>query len=118
LIVVPGAFNWTTGPAHWETLIRSRAIDNQVYMAAVSPARHENASYLAYGHSMIVDPWGEVLAEAGASEGIIYAELKLDRIKEIRDQLPVLKNRRLDIYDVVFKKCKSRIKKIEATQKK
>jgi predicted amidohydrolase len=55
LIVVPGAFNLTTGPVHWEPLIRVRAIDNQVYMAAVSPARDETSSYVAYGHSMLVE---------------------------------------------------------------
>lgn len=98
LMMVPGAFNMTTGPAHWEPLIRSRAIENQFYLAAASPARDEDASYVAYGHSMIVDPWGEVLAQAGAGEEIIYAYLESSRIKEVRDQLPLLKNRRTDLY--------------------
>lgn len=105
LLVIPGAFNMTTGPAHWETLIRSRAIDNQVYVAAASPARDEKASYVAYGHSMIVDPWGKVLAQAGVGEEIIYATIKSSLIKEIRNQLPLLKNRRDDLYDLkkIFK---------------
>jgi len=104
LMVVPGAFNMTTGPAHWKTLIRSRAIDNQFFLAAASPARDESASYVAYGHSMIVNPWGDVVAEAGPGEEIIYADIPLNSIKKIRSQLPVLKNRRLDIYDLCKKK--------------
>lgn len=57
LLVYPGAFNMTTGPAHWEALQRGRAIDNQVYVATVSPARDDSASYVAWGHSTIVSPW-------------------------------------------------------------
>jgi len=101
LILVPGAFNMTTGPAHWEVLMKVRAIDNQVYLAAASPARNHELSYIAYGHSMIVDPWGDVLSQAGASEEIIYAEIDSSRIKEVRNQLPLLENRRKDIYKVI-----------------
>ena len=103
LMVIPGAFNMTTGPAHWDPINRARAIDNQVYLAAVSPARNKNASYEAYGHSMIIDPWGEVLAQAGFSEEIIYAEIEISHLKEIRNQIPLLRNRRSDIYDVIEK---------------
>jgi predicted amidohydrolase len=100
LILVPGAFNMTTGPAHWETLMRVRAVDNQVYLAAASPARNHELSYIAYGHSMVVDPWGEVLSQVGASEEIIYAEMNSSRIIDVRNQLPLLENRRKDIYRV------------------
>ncbi len=103
LIVIPGAFNMTTGPAHWETLIRARAVDNQLYMAAASPAKNEELSYVAYGNSMVVDPWGKILARAGEEEEIIYADIDLSRIKEVREELPVLKNRREDIYSTVEK---------------
>ncbi|MGB9980508.1 carbon-nitrogen hydrolase family protein [Methanobacterium sp.] len=103
LIVIPGAFNMTTGPAHWETLIRGRAIDNQLYVAAASPARNEELSYVAYGNSMVVNPWGEVLAKAGAEEEIAYANIKLSRIKEVREELPVLNGRRRDIYSLIKK---------------
>ena len=57
LLVYPGAFNMTTGPAHWELLARARAVDNQCYVATVSPARDVSASYVAWGHSLVVNPW-------------------------------------------------------------
>ena len=103
LIVVPGAFNMKTGPAHWEVLIRSRAVDNQVFLVAASPARNEKSSYVAYGNSMIVNPWGDVLARAGVQEEIIYADLKLSDVEKIRSELPLLKNRRNDLYTVIKK---------------
>ena len=99
MIVVPGAFNMTTGPAHWEVTMRARAIDNQCYLVAASPARNDDLSYVAYGHSMIVDPWGRILANAGYSEEIIYADIKDSVISQVRRDLPLLKNRRTDIYD-------------------
>ena len=103
LIVIPGAFNMTTGPAHWETLIRARAMDNQLYLAAASPARNEKLSYVAYGNSMVADPWGKVLARAGDKEEIIYADINLSKVKEVRAELPLLKNRREDIYSLLEK---------------
>ncbi|KAA0184626.1 hypothetical protein HAZT_HAZT009038 [Hyalella azteca] len=75
LLLYPGAFNMTTGPAHWELLQRARAVDNQVYVASISPARDVNADYIAYGHSLCVDPWGCLVAEADEDETIVYAEL-------------------------------------------
>ncbi len=68
VLFVPAAFNMTTGPAHWELLFRQRAVDNQCFTVGVSPARDERASYVAYGNSMAVDPWGTVLCRAGAEE--------------------------------------------------
>jgi omega-amidase len=103
LIVIPGAFNMTTGPVHWETLVRARAIDNQLYVAAASPARNEELSYVAYGNSMVAGPWGEIVARASEKEEIIYANLKLSEIKEVREELPVLNSRRNDIYDLIEK---------------
>ena len=101
LIIVPGAFNLKTGPAHWKTLIRARAIDNQVYMAAASPAPNQDLSYVAYGHSLIVDPWGNVLCEAGQGEEIIYATIDTSYTDKIRGELPILKNRRTDMYKLI-----------------
>lgn len=101
LIVVPGAFNMITGPAHWETTVRARAIDNQVYVAAASPAPNKKLSYVAYGHSIIVDPWGKIIAKAGDDEEIIYATIDTSYIKKVRRELPILKNRRTDIYELI-----------------
>ncbi len=101
LVVVPGAFNTTTGPAHWKLLMRSRALDNQIYVAAVSPARNPKASYQAYGHSMIVDPWGRVLEELEEKEDFIYRELDFEYLNRVRQELPTRKNRRKDLYATV-----------------
>ncbi|AEG17798.1 carbon-nitrogen hydrolase family protein [Methanobacterium paludis] len=103
LIAVPGAFNMTTGPAHWEPLMKVRAADNQVYVAAASPARNESLSYVAYGNSMIVDPWGDIISRADADEKIIYADINLSKVESVRNELPLLKNRRKDIYEVCEK---------------
>ncbi|NBG87031.1 carbon-nitrogen hydrolase family protein [Isachenkonia alkalipeptolytica] len=103
LVVIPGAFNTTTGPAHWELLMRSRALDNQVYVAAVSPARNSKASYQAYGHSMIVDPWGRILDELEEKEGFLYRELDIDYLHQVRGELPTRKNRRVSLYDTIKK---------------
>jgi omega-amidase len=104
LMVVPGAFNMTTGPVHWETTIRARAIDNQVYVAAASPATNKELSYIAYGHSMVVDPWGGIISQAGYSEEIIYATIDVPYLKKVREELPLLKNRRTDIYELIERK--------------
>uniref|UniRef100_A0A8D0BH91 omega-amidase n=1 Tax=Salvator merianae TaxID=96440 RepID=A0A8D0BH91_SALMN len=103
LLVYPGAFNLTTGPAHWELLQRGRAVDNQVYVAAASPARDEKASYVAWGHSTIVNPWGEVIAKAGSEETIIYADINLKKLAEIREQIPIHSQKRSDLYAVEAK---------------
>lgn len=100
LIIVPGAFNMTTGPAHWKPLIKVRAVDNQVYVAAASPARDDKSSYVAYGHSMVADPWGKVISEAGSGEEILYVTIDLSSIEKVRAELPLLKNRRTDIYQL------------------
>lgn len=103
ILFYPGAFNMTTGPAHWELLFRSRALDNQVYAVGVAPALNKNASYSSYGHSIIASPWGEIVCEAGFDEEIIFEEIDLSEIKKIREELPLLKNKRKDLYEVVKK---------------
>lgn len=104
VMVAPGAFNMITGPAHWELTMRARAVDNQFYVAAASPARDENDKYVAFGHSMIVDPWGEVLQKAGTDEEIIMAVINPARIDEVKGRLPLLPQRRTDLYELVWKK--------------
>ncbi|KAK6539111.1 hypothetical protein TWF694_010647 [Orbilia ellipsospora] len=98
VMVYPGAFNMTTGPLHWSLLARSRAVDNQIYVALCSPARDINASYHAWGHSMIVDPKGEVMKELEDSEGLVFANLVQEKIEEVRREIPVTTQRRFDVY--------------------
>ncbi len=98
IIVVPAAFNTTTGPAHWHETIKMRAVDNQVHFAAAAPARNRDSTYHAYGFSKIVDPWGTVLAETDETENIISAPISPERQEAVRQQLPLLKHRRNDIY--------------------
>lgn len=98
VILVPAAFNMTTGPAHWELLFRQRAVDNQVYTVGVAPARDPAASYQSWGHSIVCSPWGEVLMQADEKESVAITSLDLDRVNEIRRQLPLLSQRRTDVY--------------------
>jgi len=95
VFAVPSAFTHTTGQAHWELLLRARAVENQAYV--IAPAQgglHENGRR-TWGHSMIVDPWGVVLACLPEGEGVVAAEVKPSRIAEVRRQLPALAHRRL-----------------------
>lgn len=103
IILLPGAFNKTTGPLHWETLIKARAIDNQCYVVATSPSQIENPYYVAWGHSMIVNPWGKIIAKAHENEEILYANITQSSLNSVRNQIPVLTNRRNDIYDTILK---------------
>lgn len=98
LLLYPGAFNLTTGKMHWELQARARAMDNQVYVGMCSPARDMEATYNAWGHSLIVNPTAEVLDEAGEDEGIVYAELDGDAIAEKRKAIPLETQRRYDVY--------------------
>lgn len=103
VIFVPAAFNMTTGPAHWELLFRQRAIDNQCFTVGVSPARNEQASYVAYGNSIAADPWGQVLTRAKGDACTLLTELDLSKIACIRAELPILSARRTDLYEVLEK---------------
>ncbi|MDW5299222.1 MAG: carbon-nitrogen hydrolase family protein [Sedimentibacter sp.] len=100
VIIIPGAFNMTTGPAHWELHFRARALDNQVYTIGVAPARDYEASYYSYGNSIIASPWGNVLNRMDENQGYIIQEIDVDYVEKIRNELPLLKHRRKDIYSL------------------
>ena len=102
LLLVPGAFNLTTGPAHWELSFRMRAVDNQCFTAGCAPARDMTASYHSYGHSLVCDPWGCVLCEMDEKPGLLTQELDPDEALAIREQIPILKNRRTDLYRLEY----------------
>jgi predicted amidohydrolase len=97
MITVPAAFTAATGVAHWEPLLRARAIENQVYVVAAGQWGETGTGITCHGHSMIVDPWGEVLACQPTGDGIVVARVDLDRLDEIRRRLPSLDHRRPDL---------------------
>ena len=95
LISVPAAFTQTTGRAHWELLLRARAVENQCYViAAAQGGVHENGRR-TFGHSMVIDPWGQVLAVQAEGEGVVLAEFDPARLASVRAQLPSLEHRRV-----------------------
>lgn len=95
IITLPSAFTFPTGEAHWETLIRARAIENQVYLIAPAQWGPNPKGYSDYGNSMIVDPWGRVLARAADQEGVVVAPLDIDYLERVRRELPALQHARL-----------------------
>ena len=99
LMVLPANFTRDTGVSHWEPLIRARAIENTCYVMAAGQCGRK-AAFMAHGHSMIVDPWGDVLAMAGDHEEILYAQIDTDRIRQVRRQIPSVSNIREDVYQL------------------
>lgn len=97
VILVPAAFNMTTGPAHWELMHRQRAVEDQCFVAATSPARDMAASYHAYGNSMLVSPWGETIYRLGGEEGIMINEVDLGQVDKVRREIPLLSSARDDV---------------------
>jgi len=98
MLIYPAAFNMTTGPAHWELLFRTRAVDNQVFTVGCAPARDYSLSYISYGNSIVVDPWGDVLGRLDDSEGYLLGEIDFGEVSHIREQLPIIKQLRKDVY--------------------
>jgi len=98
IVVVPAAFTAATGPAHWEVLLRARAIENQCYVVAAGQTGESDPKRRWHGHSMIIDPWGRVLADAGTEPGVIVVDADLPEIERVRAVLPSLANRRPDAY--------------------
>ena len=95
IIAIPSAFTFPTGEAHWEALIRARAIENQAYVIAPAQFGPNIYGYSDYGNSMIVDPWGRVLARAADQEGVVVAPIDLEYQDRVRRELPALKHARL-----------------------
>ncbi len=98
VIAVPSAFTVPTTRDHWEILLRARAIEDQCFVVAANQFGSHGGSYRSGGRSMIVDPWGLVLASAPDSESVIVAELDFDQLRAIRNRFPVLSRRREDVY--------------------
>ena len=96
VMFVPSAFTVPTGRAHWELMLRARAVENQAYVVAPAQGGLHDSGRRTYGHSMIVDPWGEVLAQRAEGEGVVLAEIDAERIREVRAALPALANRRMN----------------------
>jgi predicted amidohydrolase len=95
LIVVPAAFTYTTGKAHWEILLRARAIENQCYvLAAAQGGQHVNGR-TTWGHSMLIDPWGEIKAELPTGAGVVIGDIEPHHLSSVRENLPALKHRKL-----------------------
>ena len=101
VILVPAAFNMTTGPAHWELMFRQRAVESQCYVIGTAPARDPESSYISWGHSIAVDPWGTILTQMEEKEGIRVVELDLEYVDQVRQQLPLLAHRRTDLYELI-----------------
>lgn len=95
VLTVPAAFTWETGKAHWEVLLRARAIENQCYVIASNQGGQHTASRKTWGHSMIIDPWGKVLNCIESGPGVIVAELNFAEQDKLRKQMPVLQHTRL-----------------------
>lgn len=93
LLVIPAAFTETTGRAHWELLLRTRAVENQCYVLAAAQGGQHPTGRLTHGNSMLIDPWGEVLARIDKGNGVVCGELDLARIAEVRASLPALQHR-------------------------
>ena len=97
-IFVPAAFNMTTGPLHWELSFRMRAVDNQLFTIGCAPARARNGKYVSWANSLVCDPWGKVLVNAGEEAGVTLCEADLSEVASVRKQLPILSARRPGIY--------------------
>lgn len=98
MIIVPAAFNLTTGPLHWELVFRSQAMYNQVYTVGTAPARDMSLSYRSWGHSIVADPWGKIVNQMDEKEGYQIVDIDLAEVDRSREEIPMLKHRRPEIY--------------------
>lgn len=100
LISVPSAFTQPTGQAHWQVLLQARAIETQCYILAPNQTGQHSANRASYGHSMIISPWGEILAHAGTDETVVIAECDLAYLQQVREKMPMAKQQRFTLADI------------------
>ena len=100
VIFLPAQFSRSTGRAHWKMALTARAVDNECFLVGASAARFEGFDYECWGHSAVLDPFGQTLAEADEGEQILHAEIDLARVEEVRRQLPTFLHLRRDVYTV------------------
>lgn len=98
VVFVPAAFTLFTGKDHWHTLLRSRAIENQCYVLAPAQIGPHDPNAQCYGHALVADPWGTIIADAPNHEGVVIADIDFDYLQQVRTQLPSLANRRPSAY--------------------
>ena len=95
MILVPSAFTYQTGQAHWEVLLRARAIENQVFIVAANQGGQHDNGRSTWGHSCVIDPWGEIVAEQqAAGPGLIFADIDPLQAQEVRERMPVMEHRK------------------------
>jgi predicted amidohydrolase len=102
ILFIPAAFSTSTGPAHWEMLVRMRAMELQGYVIGVQPAFNEGLSYIPYGHSVAAGPFGEIISQASGEESIKLVEIDIDECDKLKRRFPLLKHRRQDLYRTVW----------------
>jgi predicted amidohydrolase len=102
ILIFPGEFNLTTGPLHWKLLLQAKAVDNQIFTIGVSTSLNKNQSYQAYRHSLIVNPLEKIIAEANSEEELLIAEIDLNEISIVRKKLPIIKNKRNNLYQLKY----------------
>ena len=97
LWLVPSAFTASTGAAHWHTLLRARAIENQCYVLAPAQSGSHARGRQTYGHTVLIDPWGSIIDERESGAGMVIGAISLDRIRDVRARIPTLQHRRADL---------------------
>ena len=100
---MPAAFNKEVGNAHWDALVKTRAMENQIFICASNPASKEYPTYTSYGHSCIVNPFGIIQSQLDEKEGVLFGDIDLNEIAKIRRRMPFWDIRRDDIYDIIEK---------------
>ncbi|XP_040508369.1 deaminated glutathione amidase isoform X3 [Gallus gallus] len=101
ILTYPSAFTFPTGSAHWEVLLRARAIETQCYVVAAAQTGRNHEGRVSYGHTLVADPWGAVVAQCSEGPGLCYAEIDLEYLRRVRREIPVQSHRRADLYGTV-----------------